>query len=49
MFWGIEFAAEKLIFCLFGQEKMNESQGKVTELYLVNWLATLIESDTGAF
>ena len=25
----------------FGQGKMNEGQGKVRELYLVNWLATL--------
>ena len=36
MFLGIEFAAKKLIFACLGQ-------GKVRELHLVNWLATLAE------
>ena len=37
MFWGIEFAAKKLIFACLVREKL----GKVGEFYAVNWLATL--------
>ena len=40
MFLGIEFAAKKLILLVWSGDK-NESQGKVKEPHLVNWVATL--------